>query len=66
MWPSRDDRDDDHLVARKETGPALINLPVYDPDEAALGSADAVIEGVVRSPAEFTPAVQRLPPEAGD
>lgn len=49
MWPTQDDRDDEHLVARNETGPAVINMPVYDPDEAVLGTTEEVIEGVVRS-----------------
>lgn len=65
MWPSRSDRDDEHLVARWETGPAVINLPVYDPAEAARGSADEVIEGVVRGPAETTPEAPRRLPDAG-
>lgn len=55
MWPSRNDRDYDHLVARRDTGPAVINLPVYDPDEAARGSADEVIEGAIRTPGELSP-----------
>ncbi|MBE0466783.1 MAG: hypothetical protein IBX71_06110 [Candidatus Desulforudis sp.] len=55
MWPTQDDRDDEHLVARNETGPAVINMPVYDPDEAVLGATDEVIEGVVRSPNELSP-----------
>jgi|Deesub1362A_J573_1020465.scaffolds.fasta_scaffold00332_2 hypothetical protein len=65
MWPSRDNQDDEHLVARKETGPAVINMPVYDPDEATRGSADEVIEGVVRSPAELSPETPRTPPAVG-
>lgn len=35
MWPSRDDDwDNQHLIARRETGPAVISTPVNEPDES--------------------------------
>ncbi|MEW6458000.1 MAG: hypothetical protein AB1441_02855 [Bacillota bacterium] len=35
MWPSTDDRDDEHVVARTETGAAVLSTPVHEPDDAA-------------------------------
>ncbi len=51
MWPSMDDRDDEHVVARTETGAAVLSTPVHEPDEAAPGAADELIEGLINDPA---------------
>ncbi|AZK59143.1 hypothetical protein [Candidatus Desulforudis audaxviator] len=49
MWPSADDRDDEHVVARTETGAAVLSTPVHEPDAAA-EEADELIEGLMNNP----------------
>lgn len=50
MWPSREDWDDDHVVARTKTGGAVASTPVHEPDDAA-ELADDLIEGLINDPA---------------
>ncbi len=49
MWPSREDRDDEHVVARTKTGGAVPSTPVHEPDGAA-EAADDLIEGLINDP----------------